>query len=378
MKRSRALTQRDFLHCEGRKIVNAADEPVALKGTNLGGWLIAEAWMSSIRGFEAQWDIDTTLEKRFGRDEARRLLGLYQDNYITEYDLDLLADRGFNCLRVPFWYRNLQSDDDGTFIRKSDGSIDFGRLDWVVSQCQRRGVYVILDMHGAPGFQSIAHHSGRVNHCRLYDSTPEGEKMRALSCELWREIAAHFRTNPAVAGYDLLNEPMCDYKGRQKVNRAYHAVYDVLYNAVREADGDHIVFIEGIWTPFDLPRPQKRWENAVYEYHLYLPGNACFKAFPTVERLRFFKNPVYIGEFSPCRGSAKWKDILDVFNRHGWSWTTWTYKGHCDGDSSDWFMYGTSGHGFDLDIRTAGIREIERRFGEELQTQKSFKPMARF
>lgn len=367
-----ALSEKDFLHCEGRNIVNKDGEKVLLRGTNLGGWLLTEAWMSPIRGFSAQWDIDTTLENRFGKKEAERLLNLYQDNFITESDLDFLKNMGFNCLRVPFWYRNLQTDDNGTFKRNPDGSVNFGKLDWVVEECSKRNMYVILDMHGVPGFQSIAHHSCRENHCELYGKTESGERFRKLAAQLWSAIAEHFKNNPAVAGYDLMNEPMCDWKGRQKKNGEYHAVYDILYSAVRKADSRHIVFLEGIWTPFDMPRPGKRWKNCVYEYHLYLPSDLTFALFPYAEKLRGFNNPVYIGEFSPCRGTASWEKVLGVFKKHSYNYTTWTYKGHSDGDKSDWFIFASSGHGFDLDINNASAEEIEKRWGEELRTGNSF------
>ena len=199
-----------MLHCDGERIINADGKQIFLRGTNLGGWLLDELWMGFFKGGEAQWDIVTALENRFGKQEADRLIKIREDNYITEYDLDYLQKLGFTCVRVPFWYRNFQTDDNGTWKRKENGEIVFSRLDWVVEVCEKRGMYVILDMHGVPGHQSIAHHSCRVNHCKLYDETQEGARFRSLACELWREIARHFAGNGTVAAYDLMNEPMCD------------------------------------------------------------------------------------------------------------------------------------------------------------------------
>ena len=75
-----------MLHCEGEKIINSEGKQVFLRGTNLGGWLLDELWQGFFKGGEAQWDIVTTLEIRFGKEEADRLIKIREDNYITEYD----------------------------------------------------------------------------------------------------------------------------------------------------------------------------------------------------------------------------------------------------------------------------------------------------
>ena len=178
---NRAIGNGDFLHCDGKYILNEKNEEVLLRGTNLGGWLLQEQWMASYDGVSAQWDIVTELESRFGKEKARALINRFEDNFITEYDLDILKDAGFSCLRVPFWYRNFQSDDNGTYYLDENGEKDFSRLKWIVEQCKKRGMYVILDMHGVPGHQSIAHHCCRERHCRLYDDTKEGENFRNIA-----------------------------------------------------------------------------------------------------------------------------------------------------------------------------------------------------
>ena len=113
--------------------------------------------------------------------------------------------------RVPFRFRNFYYDDDGTKILDRNGEWDFSILDWVVEECAERELYVILDMHGAVGSQSDAPHSGRAfQGAQLMENSERGERYRELTDELWTAIAKRFNGNPAVAMYDLLNEPMCD------------------------------------------------------------------------------------------------------------------------------------------------------------------------
>ena len=365
-----------MLRCDGERIFNAEGKQVFLRGTNLGGWLLDELWMGFFKGGEAQWDIVTALKNRFGKDEADRLIKLREDNYITEYDLDYLQSLGFTCVRVPFWYRNFQLDDNGTWIRKENGEIDFSRLDWVVEKCGKRGMNVILDMHGVPGHQSIAQHSCRVNHCKLYDETQEGEHIRALACEMWSEIAEHFAGNGTVAAYDLMNEPMCDYEDEDKVNSKYHDVYSLLYDAVRAKDPDHIITLEGIWTPDDLPYPSERgWENVMYQYHLYDDSNESYKDVTLHHASRNFNVPVLAGEFAPCRGTATWDYILKLFNECGYHWQTWTYKGHCPkGETTQWFMMGSDNEDLVVDINNDSAEEIERKWSS-VRTENCCKPM---
>ena len=45
----------------------------------------------------------------------------YEDNFITEYDLDNIKSLGFNCVRVPFWFRNFYYDDGGRKILDENG-----------------------------------------------------------------------------------------------------------------------------------------------------------------------------------------------------------------------------------------------------------------
>ena len=153
------FTQEDFLTTKGRKLVNQKGEKVQLKGVNLGAWLVREDWLNpdhigvtdaeyakmspadqaiydeykgKIYDGEMIYDV---LEKRFGREKAQELLNLFYDGWITEWDLDNIKAMGFNCVRVPFWYRNFYYDDKGTKILDENGEWDFSRLDWVVEEC---------------------------------------------------------------------------------------------------------------------------------------------------------------------------------------------------------------------------------------------------
>ena len=247
-----------FLKAVGTDIVtdNGEGDVIRLIGVNAGGYLVIEEWMCPVASY-TQFEMDETLYRRFGS-RAGELLDIYMDNWWTDYDFDIIKQTGFNTIRLPFTWRTLQNSD---YSFKENA---FMRLDEFISEAGKRGLYVILDLHGAHGSQNGRHHSGDVSTGgALYTSE---ENMRR-TLELWVEVAKRYKNNPTVAGYDLLNEPEGVPGGIMLPDTPHWEYYDRLYRAIREVDGNHIIIMEAVWE-YDLPSPSVYgWENVVYEYH---------------------------------------------------------------------------------------------------------------
>ena len=371
---SDAFTEEDFLSVKGNSIYNAKGEKITLRGVNLGGWLVFEDWLCPYDEVSDNYEVIETLTERFGREKAYELLNTYYDNFITGYDLDCIKSMGFNCVRVPFWFRNFYYDDNGTEITDEKGEWDFSRLDWIVSECSARGIYVILDMHGAVGYQSDAPHSGKGSSCGLYDQTAQGERYRELTGELWAAIAGRFKGNPAVAMYDLLNEPMCDVDATELTRRKNNEyIYTRLYDAVRAVDKDHIITLECIWTAAALPHKIfKNWTNVVYQVHFYQNSDFIFNLFVYLTRLYYADTPLLMGEFYPHKQTT-WDNCFKTMENCNFNWLLWTYKatGHGMWDS-DWCLYGSK-DGFErAKIKTDSFEEIKRKWGAAQNTQTGF------
>lgn len=368
------FTAEDFLTTKGRKIVNQKGEQVLLKGVNLGSWMIWEDWLSPYEEATDHYDILSKLTSRFGEEKAYELMNTYMDNWITEKDLDEIKAMGFNSVRVPFWFRNFYYDDNGRKILDENGNWDFSRLEWVVKECSERRLYVVLDMHGAVGYQGDAPHSGKADSCGLYDDTEQGERYRELTDELWREIATRFKGNPAVAMYDLLNEPMCEVPGSEFDRRKNNAfIYDRLYDTVRAVDAEHIITMECIWSAIALPNSLlKGWKNVVYQVHLYDTSNISFNFMAFLPWLVFFNVPMMMGEFFP-HGTTTWENCFNTLDRLGYSWFLWTYKATGHGMwSSEWCLRGSK-DGFErAKIETDSYDEIARKWGECIRTENGF------
>ncbi|MEK3865880.1 cellulase family glycosylhydrolase [Paenibacillus sp. FSL H7-0716] len=329
------LGSADFLKTNGTTIrkANGSGETVHLRGTNAGGWLVQEDWMNPTNAPDQKTMMDT-LKSRFGAAVRDQLVAIYEDNYWTTQDFDNLAGMGMNVVRLPFTYMNL-TDDNGNL--KVDA---WKRLDWFVSNCSQRGIYVILDMHGAFGSQNGMDHSGEINDGnQLYGSPSNREKTLAL----WEKIAEHFNGNPAVAGYDILNEPGIKAAATTSLQWDF---YNEIYKRIRAKDSNHIVIMESCWDAGNLPNPsQYGWTNVVYEYHYYpwdavssTSGQASYIASKVADITSYnYGVPTYIGEFTSFDQEDAWKNTMSTFNQQGWSWTTWTYK--VTGTNSSWGIY---------------------------------------
>ena len=341
-----------MLHTEGQEIVNAAGESVMLRGVNVGGWLVQEGWMN-LTNASCQTESFKVLDERFGREVREHLFKVYEDNYLSEADFDNIRALGMNVIRLPFAWWNILND-DGTL--KEDA---FARLDWLVEKCAKRGLYVILDLHAARGSQNNQDNSGEMNGSQLWENETYQDQM----VYLWKCVAAHYNGNPAVAAYDLLNEPGGDLKSTGVVQWEY---FDRLYEAIRSVDDEHMIMVESCWDPEDLPAPERYgWENVVYQYHWY-KWNAdndywAQKLNVDVKLHKMAKTshpvPGFLGEFTLFQSLDAWEYALRTYSEAGLGWTIWTYK--VTGNST-WGLYNVFGE--KADIYQDSAEEIERKW----------------
>ena len=163
------LKSQDILRLYEGKIQNSLNKTVNLRGCNLGNWLMLEMWMLNYtdRGFADQYDFIKTLETRFGEEEAEGLMDIYRTNWIQGSDFDIIKSFGMNTVRLPFDYKLLMDSDEKPFRLKDDA---WEWLDQAIAMAKKREMYVILDMHGAPGRQSGMDHSGRVGYNKLWSN----------------------------------------------------------------------------------------------------------------------------------------------------------------------------------------------------------------
>lgn len=318
-----------LLHTSGTNIVNAVGAVVQLRGLNLGGWFIMEPWMcpADSGGLPDTYSIIRELDSRFGVTTEQSLIRTYQTSWITTNDLNNLTNGGFNLVRVPVWWGNFYSI---TNTSNSGWRPDaFAELDWVVTNCAARGIYVVIDMHGVVGGQSTSDDTGEQNVNEYWTNSVD----QTETAYMWSQIASHYSTNPAVAGYDLINEPI-----GASGTAAVWAVYNSLYNTIHAVDPNHILIMEGAfgsWNWSMLPAPSTYgWTNIVYSMHEYqFGGNTNQVEAGSDNQVKDFDNhlswnvPGYIGEWNDMgNGAACYDYSINDYNHAGLSWTMWAYK----------------------------------------------------
>jgi endoglucanase len=348
---SRADVTDPFLAASGLNIRNGhgTGDVVQLRGVNLGGWLIMEGWMCPMdsSGLPDNYSVIQTLDNRFGVVTEQNLIRTYQDNWITTNDLDNIKAMGMNLIRLPIWWANLQTL-GGTW--RADA---FSKIDWLVTNAWQRGIYTIIDLHGVPGGQSTADHTGQAGQNQYWTST----NYQSQTAMIWSNIAAHFRGNPAVAGYDLINEPY----GAPSRSDLWSA-YASLYQTVRTVDPDHIILMEGTlnswcWCWDALPPPATYgWTNVVYQMHEYQFGsvndpNGVMAGIDN--QVNDYRNhqswnvPAFIGEFNEFGPGADpasvWKYAIQQLNTNNMSWSVWSYKATHGGVPDSWGLYDPTG-----------------------------------
>lgn len=369
-----------LLRVESNRVVDVQGETVSLKGCNLGNWFLLEMWMLDLKNLGRNQDIsdqytfESILRERFGEKGAQELMMLYRENWIAPRDFALIRSFGFNAVRLPFHY-SLLEDDARPLQLKPDA---FRWLDYAVSLAKENKLYVILDLHGAPGGQSVDHRTGRAGQNRLWDV----EKNQRRVVWLWREIATHYRNEPAIAAYDLLNEPFGDYRTETHRDTVLRLM-DSVYRAIREVDSRHIIIFPGTreGIRFYGNPAAHGWTNVMFTEHHY-PG--VMQGSPSLEShkehirttLAWLKHylsengvPLLVGEFNVvfrrAGGPRLMRYYYDLFERNGWWGMMWSYKliHRAGGVGRDnWYLVTNQEPAPEVNLRESSYDEIARFF----------------
>jgi aryl-phospho-beta-D-glucosidase BglC (GH1 family) len=337
-----SFAQMSMLHAQGRSIVNSEGQVVPLVGVNLGGWFVMEKWMVPLDSgsLSDTYSVMQTLDSRFGVETEQSLIKTYQQSWITTTDLDNIKNAGFNVVRAPIWWGQFYLLNDQT---PSGWRADaFEMLDWLVSAAAARGIYVIIDMHGVVGGQSPSDDTGRSDQNQYWTNG----NFQGDTAYMWWQIANHFKGNPTVAGYDLINEPVGTPSSDTVLN-----LYNELYQSIRSVDPSHMIIMEGTWGSWNwsmLPNPNVfGWTNVAYQMHEY-QWNASQAQVQqgATNQVNDFNNhasynvPGYVGEFNDFGyGASTWQFSTNAWNAAGLSWTVWSYKATQGLIPNNWGFY---------------------------------------
>ncbi len=312
-----------FLHTAGQDIVDESGRKVFLKGVGLGNWLLPEGYMWKFGELgDRPRKIEKIVADLIGKEKATSFWKTFRKNYITEADIKRIAELGFNSVRPALNARLFLTEGENP-VYVEEG---FQLIDSLVKWCKKYNLYVIIDMHAAPGGQTGANIDDSPN------DIPElfiEKKYQDQLVDLWVKIAERYKNEPTVAAYDLLNEPLPINTGAaEKYKHLLEPLYKRITAAIRNVDQKHMITLEGFnwsndWSLFTKPFDS----NEFYQFHYYcwnrpdhLNGINDF-----LQKRNELNTPIWVGETGE-KGNAIYWATTQLFESKNIGFSFWPWK----------------------------------------------------
>jgi hypothetical protein len=324
-----------FLHAEGKKIMNDNGE-VLLKGVGLGGWMLQEPYMLKLSGVAVnQTDIRSKIERLVGKEKANAFYDLWLKNGMQLSDVDSLKAWGFNSIRLPMHYDlfTLPADKEpvkgkNTWLKKG-----FELTDSLLRWCAANGIYLILDLHAAPGGQG--HDLPIADRDSAKPSLWQSAANREKTIALWKKLAHRYKNEKWIGGYDVLNEPNWSFE--HPGDRKNHGTEDTgnaplrkllmdITSAIRSEDANHIIFIEGNGWANNYAGILPPWDkNLVVSFHKYWNKNDVASIQKFLDIRDQYNVPLWLGE-SGENDNQWYRDCVHLMESHDIGWCWWPLK----------------------------------------------------
>ena len=313
--------QGKFIHVDGPDLVQPNGERLFIQGTNLGNWLNPEGYMFGLKKTNSAWMIDLMLKEMVGPDATADFWHAFRTNYITKADIDFIAAQGANTVRLPFNYK-LFTDED--YMGETGQKQPFLLMDRVVAWCKANGLYLILDMHDCPGSQTGDNIDDGYGYPWLFES----ERSQQLFCDIWQQIARHYRDESTILGYELMNEPIAHYfENKDSLYTLLQPLYKRAVKAIRTVDQNHVILLGGAhWNSFFFMFDDWTFDkNIMFTCHRY-GGPATKEAIKEYIDFRDKTQlPMYMGEIG--HNTMEWQaQFVEVMKQNNIGYTFWPYK----------------------------------------------------
>ncbi len=312
-----------FLTTQGKDVVDENGNPYILRGMGLGGWMLQEGYMLQTASFAtAQYQIKNKITELVGEANMELFYEAWLNNHITKRDIDSLKSWGFNSVRLPMHYNlfTLPIEDEPVPGEHTWLDRGFELTDQLIEWCKLNEMYVILDLHAAPGGQ------GYDQAISDYDPTKpslwESEANRDKTVALWKKLAERYVDEPWVGGYDLLNEPNWNLSG----NTLLRDLYEEIIDSIRTVDNNHIIIIEGNWFANDFTGLTPPFDdNMMYGPHKYWSVNDQASIQWVLDIQDQYDVPLYLGE-SGENSNVWFRDAIRLLEDNGIGWAWWPMK----------------------------------------------------
>ncbi|MDO8345986.1 MAG: cellulase family glycosylhydrolase [Cellvibrio sp.] len=322
-----------FLRAQDQFIVNEQGEKFLLRGMGLGGWMLQEGYMLKLGNLGQQHAMRTKIEELIGAEATQEFYDAWLANHTTKADIDAMAKWGFNSVRLPMHF-NLYTlpieqepvKDQNTWLEQG-----FAMTDELIAWAKANNMYVILDLHAAPG--------GQGNDFAISDRNPstpslwQSEANQQKMIELWRKLAQRYANEPAVGAYDIINEPNWGFENADDKNGCKETKNEPLKKlmvdvtkAIRSVDSKHMIIIEGNCWGNNYAGILPQWDNnMVLSFHKYWNNNTVGDIKTHLELREKYNIPIWLGE-SGENSNLWFTDAIELVESHGIGWAWWPLK----------------------------------------------------
>lgn len=323
-----------LLKVKGTAIVNDKGENVLLRGMGLGGWMLQEGYMFRLSNIGQQYRIKEKITEVVGEEKANEFYRQWLLKHTTRQDIDSLAAWGFNSVRLPMHYNlyTLPVSKEPVAGQNTWLEQGFALTDSLLNWCKANKLYLILDLHAAPGGQGndLPISDRNPNEPSLWESKANQEKTIAL----WRKLAERYKDEPWIGGYDIINEPNWgfedpknDFRGiNENKNGPLKELMVAITNAIREVDTKHIVIIEGNGFGNNYKGILPPWDNnMVLSFHKYGNFNNEGSIRNFLDIREKYQLPLWLGE-SGENSNTWFTEAISLAEKNNIGWAWWQLK----------------------------------------------------
>lgn len=275
---------------------------------------------------------------------------------LKEEDLRVLAeDWKANHIRWQMNWGFPKGRADTATIEEYDAWIDSEckRLDKMLPLCRKYGLAVCLDLHTSPGGRDQASNGRMFEHKEYQDAF----------IATWIKLVKKYKDEPAIWGYDLLNEPTETKIPEGKGILNWRDLAEKTGKIIRKIDPVKPIIIEP--APWGGPNPLDFFEpvdvsNVVYSVHMYTPFQFTHQGVnkspikfeypgkinniywdkdrlrkalrPAIEFCEDYGVQMYVGEFSAIRWAPNdsayryLRDVIEIFEEYEWDWAYHAFR----------------------------------------------------
>ena len=323
-----------YLKADGKKIVNGRGDNILLRGIGLGGWMLQEGYMLHVNKESQQYRIRQRIETLIGKEKTAAFYSAWLSNHTTRSDIDSLKSWGFNSVRLPMHYNlfTLPVEMEPVAGQNTWLETGFRLTDSLIAWCKANHMYVILDLHAAPG--------GQGNDVNISDRDPSKPSLwqsrdnQLKTIALWKKLAERYVNEPTVGAFDLLNEPnwgFTDTAGdrnglKEEQNIPLKQLLLEITSAIRSIDKKHILIIEGNGWGNNYRGMLPPWDNnMILSFHKYWNLNDQASIQYILNYRDQYNVPVWLGETG--ENSNTWfTEAIRLFNANNIGWSWWPLK----------------------------------------------------